>query len=81
MYILASDLLKKNWSFSNQILWLFLLVHQKSLKIRVKNGLLIHNNHLNLCGQEEHSKWILSSRKPGVKFGYLRCLMYKFHLL
>ena len=49
---------------------LFLIVHQKSLKNTIKPGYSVHNNHLNLCGQIEKSKWILCSLKRGVKCGY-----------
>ena len=49
----------------------------KSLNPAFKNEFLVHSNHLNLCGQVENLKWILSSRKPGVKCGYLRFFMYQ----
>ena len=29
---------------------------------------LVHNDHFNLCGQIDNYKWILCSRKTGVKF-------------
>ena len=44
------------------------------------NGFSVQNNHLNLCGQVENTKWILRSRKPGVKCEYLRFLMNKYTL-
>ena len=30
-----------------------------------KTGLSVHNNHLNLCGKVENSKWILCCQKTG----------------
>ena len=47
------------------------------MKLTFKTGLLAHNNHLNLWGQEENSKLISCSRKTGVKCVYLRFLMHK----
>ena len=35
------------------------------LKTRVQNRFLVHNVHLNLCGQVQNSKRILCSRKTG----------------
>ena len=49
----------------------------KSLKIVSIISFLVHNNHLNLCGQVENFKWILCNCKTGVKLGYLRFLVYK----
>ena len=59
-------------SFSKQMRWLFMFVHQKSWKLTFKTGLSVHNIHLNLCGQVENSKWILCSRKTGVKYIYIK---------
>ena len=48
--------------------------------LRKKNGFSVHNIHLYLCGKVEDTKWILCCRKIGVKWAYLRFLMYKMIL-
>ena len=45
-------------------------VHKKSLKLAFKTGFSIHNNHLNLCGQVEHSKWMFCIQNTAVKCGF-----------
>ena len=52
----------------------FYFTNVKNLQYEI--GLSVHNFHLNLCGQVENSKWILCSRKTGVKSANLRFLMY-----
>ena len=37
------------------LIFLFMFVHQKSLKNTLKTGLLVTNNQFNLCGQVEIS--------------------------
>ena len=37
--------------FSKQIRWLFIFVHNKSLKFAFKTSFSVHNIHLYLCGQ------------------------------
>ena len=58
-----------------------LLIHQKSWKLTFKTGISVNNSHQYLCEQVENIKWILCSRKIGVKCTYLRFLMYKTLLL
>ena len=39
----------------------------------------MHKNYLNLFGHVEKYKWVLRSRKTGVKCEYLRFLVYKVY--
>ena len=41
--------------------FLYVYLHQKSLKSAVETSFLVSNNHLNLCGQVENSKWSMKS--------------------
>ena len=59
--------------FAKQIRWSFIFVHHKWWKLAFKTGFSVHYIHLYLCGQVENTKWILCSRKIGVKCAYLRC--------
>ena len=63
--------------FFKQITWLFSFVHKKSWKLTFTAGFSVQNIHFYLCGQVENTKWILCSRKIGVKCSYLSFLMYK----
>jgi hypothetical protein len=57
---------------------LFHLYIENFFKLTFKTGFLVHNIDLYLCWQVEKNKWILCSRKKGVKwFAHLRFLMYK----
>ena len=67
MYILVSDFLEN--------LMIIYFHTSEILKTRFKNRFSVHNNHLYLCGQVENTKWILCSRKMGIKCAYLRFLM------
>ena len=54
-------------------------VHKKSLKTEFKTVFrYTMNNHLNLCGQVQISKWILCSPKTGIKCGHLSFLSQHF---
>ena len=55
---------------------IFIFVHQKSRKLAFKTGLSVQNIHFYWCGLIENTKWILCSRKIGVKCAYSRYLIY-----
>ena len=63
--------------FKKQLKWLSITY----LKLAFTPGTHCHNNHFNLCGQLENSKWILCSQKTGVKCEYLRFLVEKISLV
>ena len=43
-----------------------------------KTGFSVNNINLYLCWQVDDTKWILCCQKIGVKYAYLRFLMYKY---
>ena len=45
------------------------LFRKRKYVLRLKIRFLVYNNHLNLCERVENSKWILYSRKTGIKLG------------
>ena len=70
---LASDLFQKDFE---QIRGLFIFEHQKSWDSSL--NWLFGKQYL--CGQVEITKWIICSRKIGVKCVYLSFIFYKFDL-
>ena len=81
MYIQASDLLKITINIYLRleiwVIWGKVLIFQINIKniyictskiceFAFKTDFSVNNDHLNLCGQDENSNWVLFSKKIGV---------------